>query len=105
MRVWTQSIRFPLLSAAIHPGEMKTRRSREYRNHKRRGIYFRVVRVTGLITILMTALKVLKEECAYGPETLDALIANYIYEKSAKKKRGYALCGLFPEDRMTLLNR
>ncbi len=48
----------------------------------------------------MRVLEVLKEALA-GPVTLDALIANYIYEKvGAKRKRGMRYVGSFPENRI-----
>lgn len=48
----------------------------------------------------MQVLGVLRK-CVWGPETLDVLITDYIYDKQgAKKKRGMRYVGSFPEGRV-----
>ncbi|HUM82720.1 MAG TPA: glycosyltransferase family A protein [Lachnospiraceae bacterium] len=94
--------RFPTIVRAIHQENKGHGGAVNTGIASAEGIYFKVCDSDDWLDYdsYMTALKVLKNALA-GPETLDALIANYIYEKvGAKKKRGMRYVGSFPEDRI-----
>ena len=66
------------------------------------GLYFKVVDSDDWLNeeAFLRVLEVLRE-CLRGPETLDMLISNYVYEKvGAKNKRVMRYPGTFPEERI-----
>ena len=71
-----------------------------------KGLFFKVVDSDDWLNeeALKKVMEVL-EEVTRGPETLDALICNYVYEKEgAKRKRVMRYRGIFPEDRIFTWN-
>ncbi len=94
--------RFPGIVRAIHQENKGHGGAVNTGIREAKGLYYKVCDSDDWLDYdaYMKVLSVLREVIA-GPQTLDALISNYIYDKvGAKRKRGMRYVGSFPEDRI-----
>ncbi len=94
--------RFPGIVRAVHQENKGHGGAVNTGIREARGIYFKVCDSDDWLDYdsYLKVIDVLKEMVS-GPQTLDVLIANYIYDKvGAKRKRGMRYTGSFPENRI-----
>ncbi|MDO4619693.1 MAG: glycosyltransferase family A protein [Lachnospiraceae bacterium] len=94
--------RFPGIVRAIHQENKGHGGAVNTGIDEAQGIYFKVCDSDDWLDYdsYMEILEALRS-CISGPQTLDAMISNYIYEKQgAKKKHGMRYVGTFPEGRI-----
>ena len=94
--------RFPGIVRAIHQENKGHGGAVNTGIREAQGIYFKVCDSDDWLDYdsYMQVLDALRT-CISGPETLDVLISNYIYEKQgAKRKHGMRYVGSFPENRI-----